>query len=493
MASTFANHATNWYVRSAGNTLNGCGFDSTITNAGTNYCDQDAPQVSSTTGTCTVASTTWTDAGATFTAAIIGNVLRCSASTGGTAIAQDYFLVVGFTNSTNIILDRSPCVTTNITAATYRIGGAAATIQQFASGGSGTGATPTLASPCIAGNTVNIRGAGSLDPSVFDYDLSSGYYQWPSGTNTATTNGGSIKWVGYNGRPYIKHSGMVAFTNGGSNSALYFVKNIKFVQTVGTWAIGDTHSLFDAATCSFYNCIFDANGFATQILDFGDSANRAGSCVCCEIRNSAGGTVATTGWGIRHSHGGGFIFGTWIHDQRQHGIQGVGVFGSHLFTVVANNLKYGYNDLENDGSKPIPLLFINCTFDANSLGAMNFASLGILNNNITNCLFTNHVTAATAALTFADPVATNTQKYRWIGYNNYYNNTANFNSISSTPTWGINKTVDAGLAGDLTLNPTYTNAAGTNYRPTANVLNKGLLWASSFTTTSYTLPMGAIV
>lgn len=493
MASTFANNACNWYVRTDGNALNGCGFDGTVAGAGTNYCDQAAPQVSSATGTCTVASTTWTDASATFTSLMKGNVLRISAATGGTATALDYFVITGFTDLHNIVLDRSPCATANITAATYCIGGAAATIQQFAVGGSGTGSTPTLASPCIPGNTVNIRGSGTQDPSAFDYDLSSGYYQWPKGNNTATTAGGSIKWVGYNGRPYIKHCGMVGFTNGAIFSGIMFIKNIKFVQTLGTWGIGDTHSLFDDRTNSFYNCIFDAGGFATQILDFGDSANRAGSCVCCEIRNPAGGTAATTGWGIKHFHGGGFVFGTWIHAQRQHGIVGVGVFGSHIFTLVNANLKYGYNDLNNDGSKPIPLLFLNCTFDANTSGAMNFATGAIINNIIANTVFSNHITAATSALTFTDAVTANAQNYRFIQYNDYFNNTLNFNAISTVPTWAINRTVDAGLSGDLTLDPQYVNAAGSNFTTGANLSAKGLLWCSNFTTTPATVRIGAII
>lgn len=494
MASTFANNATNWYVRTDGNALNGCGFDSTRSGAGTNYSDQAAPQWSSTTGTCAVASpTVFIDSSMTFTASIIGNVLRSSVATGGTAAALDYFVVVGYTNATTITLDRAMAVTTNITAMTYRVGGAAATIQQFAVGGSGTGATPTLASPCIPGNTVNIRGSGTQDPSVFDYDLSSGYYQWPKGNNTATLAGGSIKWVGYNGRPYIKHSGMVGFTNNASFSGIMFIKNIKFVQTVGTWGIGDLHSLFDDRTNSFYNCIFDAGGFATQILDFGDSANRAGSCVCCEIRNPAGGTAATTGWGIKHFHGGGFVFGTWIHAQRQHGIVGVGVFGSHIFTLVNANLKYGYNDLNNDGSKPIPLLFLNCTFDANVSGAMNFATGAIFNNIIANTVFSNHTTAATSALTFTDAVTVNAQNYRFIQYNDYFNNTLNFNAISSVPTWTLNRVVDAGLSGDLTLDPQYTNAAGGNFTTGTNLSAKGLLWCSNFTATPATVRIGVMI
>ncbi len=215
--------------------------------------------------------------------------------------------------------------------------------------------------------------------------------------------------------------------------------------------------------------------------------------MCGEVKNTGGGAAASTGWGVRHNHGGGFVFGSWIHDQRQHGVQGVGVFGSHLFTLINSNLKYGYNDLENDGSKPIPLLFMNCTFDANSLGACNFASYGIFNNIILNCIFSNHTTASTAALTFADALPVNSQKYRFIQYNDYYNNTANFNTISTVVTWGLNKKVDAGLSGDLTVNPQYVNSAGNDFTPGANLASKALLWCSSFTTTSYTAHIGAIL
>jgi len=476
-------------VRAGGALTNGGGFDSTVAGAGTNYADQDSPQLTLTDVATAGVSATITSVTGGFTSQMVGNVVAFSS---GTNFIVDRFVIVTYISSTSVTLDRN-CTTGVGASGNMKVGGAMASPANLTVGGSGTGANPTTPpSPLIPGNTVNIRGAGTQDPSTFDYDMSSGYYEFINGNNTATTSGGAIRFVGYNGRPYIKHCGLLSFGGSGGTQFgnVHQWKNIKFVQTVGSFGIGDTHNLCDAATNSFYNCIFDANGFATQILDFGNSANAAGACVCCEIRNSAGGAAATTGWGIRHNHGGGFVFGTWIHGQRQHGIQGVGVFGSHMFCLINANLKYGYNDLENDGSKPIPLFFMNCTFDGNSSGAMNFAALGIFNNTIQNCIFANHTTAATAALTFADSLATNTQKYRWIGYNDYFNNTANFNG--SPAVWGINKTVDAGLSGDLTLDPQYTNSAGNDYSTGSNLAGKGLLWCSNFTSTSYTMRMGGI-
>lgn len=483
MASGFANHACQWWVDSItpGNVLNGGGFDATVTNAGTNYADANSPIVTSIIGASNN-STTFTDGGNPFTNLMIGNVLRISAKSTGDAAALDYFMITAFGNSGSITLDRAPTSTTGLTGATYRIGGRHPNLQQYAAGGTGT-PQPTLASPAIPGNQINLRGNGSLDSATIDYDLSAGYWNFPSGTNTASLSGGSIKLVGYNGRPNIGHCGLIS-----DATNLWWIKHVKMTQTVGTFT---TQNLFNQGSTSFYDCIGDLGGFDSRGPGFcegphGGTNNVGASMSCCEIRNTGGG-AAGTGAGADHFHGGGFFFANWIHGIRGDGICATGVFGSHFFNLVQGNKRYGFNDLETDVAKPIQYFFMNNTFDANVSIGFNIAAVGMVNlAGVWNNIFSNHTTA----FAFADSLAVNTQRYRFMQYNDYYNNTTNFSG--SPAGWGLNKTVDAGLSGDLTLNPTYANSAGNDFTPTANVLNTGLAWCSNFTTTPYTLAMGAI-
>jgi len=106
MASTFANSTAIWKVRAGGSQSNGGGFDPLVTNAGTDYTDQDSPQTSGTTGTVTSGSTTFVDASAAFTSAMIGNVMQISAATGGSAAAVDYYVITAYTSATTVTLAR---------------------------------------------------------------------------------------------------------------------------------------------------------------------------------------------------------------------------------------------------------------------------------------------------------------------------------------------------------------------------------------------------
>lgn len=489
MASGFANHATQWWVDgpgATGNVLNGGGYDATVTNAGTNYADAASPIVTSTVGASNN-STTFTDAGNPFTNLMIGNVLRISAKSAGDTAALDYFMITAFTNSGSIVLDRAPTVTTGLTGATYRIGGRHPDLKQYAVGGSGT-SQPTLASPLIAGNQVNIRGNGSLDSATIDYDMSNGYWDFPNGNNTASLSGGSIKWVGYNGRPNVGYCGLLGGTDSGPNFGNnYYIRHMKFTITVNSFP---THCIFDSGSASFFDCILDPKANDALVLGFGTGTlggtnNVAASMVCNEVRNTGGGAAGTKA-GVTHFHGGGFLFGNWIHGQRGDGIVGVGVFGSHLFNLINANGRYGFNDLENDGSRPIPYLLMNNTFDANGSLNFNLATMAALND----LMFNNIVSNVATGFTFVDTLALNTQRYRFINFNDYWTVTTVFSG--SPAGWSLTPMADAGFTGNLSLNPTYTNSGSNDFTPTANVLNTAVAWVNTLTTTTYTLAMGAV-
>lgn len=482
MASTFANRDTNWYIRTDGNELNGGGFDPWVTGAGTNYADAASPIISSTTGTCTVGSTTWTDTGVTFTSAMVGNVMRISAKTGGSAIALDYFVITAFIDANNVTLDRTPCASANITAATYRVGGAFAHLKSLATNSASGTNNPVLSTPLIAGQYINVRGSGTEDPSSVDYDWSNDYWNFPSGAQYSLN--GAIHWVGYNGRPLVGHRGLLIFTG-----ADHCVEHMSFKQTNGTWL---NHPLWEEASTNFYNCIMDQNGYDSMMMWFGNSFNDSAACIGCELRNSGGG-AAGTGFGIKHKHGGGFIYGTWIHDLRGRGVWAVGCYGINQNCVIDHCGSDGFYNDETDSSAPIPIIFCSNTVDANGGHGLNFAANSMHNVAVFNNIISNHTGASKYGVNFADTYKLNTQKYRYLfGFNNYYGNTTNFNSISSTPTWALNPSQDAQLVGDLTLDPQYTNAAGDDWSPSGNNMKRVGILSFALPNTDYVVNIGAV-
>lgn len=475
MASTFANRDTNWVMRAGGSELNGGGFDSTVTNAGTNYCDQDAAQLSLTDITTAGASATIGSVTGGFTAAMIGNVLRLAS---GTNFTPDYYVVTAVASANAATLDRV-CSTGVGSAGVGRIGGAHAHIKSYATS-SGSGANnPLLATPLIGGNTINIRGGGTLDPGVSDYDFSTDYWNFPSGDNT----NGSLKITGYNGRPRISTRGLLIFSGD-----YIWVRNISFYQSDPTWT---THCTFDQNTVSYYNCIFDVAGNDAQVAQFGNGSNNSGSMLCCELRNTGGGALGGSNFGVKFNHGGGLLYGTWIHGLRSMGVLATGCYGALHNCLINGNLGDGYKDDETDGSAPIPMIVMNTTFNANGGHGMNFAADALNNMTIINNIISNHVGASKFGINFADTYKLNTQKYKYLfGFNDYFGNTTNFNTVSSVVTWTINPVSDGPLVGDLTLDPGYTNAGGNNFTPGANVAKVGL--AHYAMTTAYKINMGGV-
>lgn len=116
-----------WEVRPTnGSNTNGGGFVAGA--SGTDFSQQNAKNTVgnniSTTDLVTTGIATVTSATASFTSAIVGNIIFLS----GTGITTGWYQVVTFTNSTTVILDRSPGTGT---LGTMNIGGALQTLGQL--------------------------------------------------------------------------------------------------------------------------------------------------------------------------------------------------------------------------------------------------------------------------------------------------------------------------------------------------------------------------
>lgn len=480
MPST-TNRDCNWYIRAGGAELNGGGFDSTVTNAGTNYADQDAAQLSLTDMTTVGVSASVASVVGGFTAAMIGNVMRISAGTNFTA---DYYVITAYTDGNNVTLDRN-CATGAGTGGTCRVGGAFVHAKSLAtSSGSGTN-NPILATPLIGGHNINVRGAGTQDPSVSDFDWSGDYWNFPSGGGVTTTTG-NIKWIGYNGRPRISHRGLFAFTG-----KHHFVQNMKWYQSLGTWL---THWIFEEPSTSYYNCICDVGGFDAKIAQLGNSSQEGGSIIATEFRNTGGGAIGTSPYAIGLAHGGGLVFGCWIHDVRSlAAIKAVGCLGVVQSCLISNNKGDGYYDDETDGSAPIVITICSNTFYNNAGHGLNLVANAIADNAIFNNIISHHTGASKFAVNFVDTYKINIQKYKYFfNYNDYFGNTTNFNTVSSVVAWAINPTADGPLAGDLTLDPQYTSAGSNDFSPSGTNLKGVGIHSVSIASTAYKINIGAV-
>lgn len=174
---------TVWEVRTAGSDVAGGGFVSGA--SGTDYSQQDAKNTVgnniSTTDAVAIGTTTITSATASFTSAIVGNIVYFAGGTG--SITGVWRQVATFTNSTTIVLDAAIAASTGMT---MNIGGALASPGQ-------------ASASIVASNTVYVK-AGT-------YTITSATQSISGGCVKLNMAGNPIQFVGYstvrgdNGRP----------------------------------------------------------------------------------------------------------------------------------------------------------------------------------------------------------------------------------------------------------------------------------------------------
>jgi hypothetical protein len=229
-----------WWVRQSGNELNGGGFDSAISGAGTNYADADAAILSLTDfATSGAGSVNLTSATGGFTSAMVGNAVRIAS---GTNFQTGYYFITSYTSSTQVALDRTPTSGGAGSGGTGRVGGAWASLVSATRGGVGL-PTPLLATPVAPGHIVNIRGSG-------DYTYTGGYWEFALGD---TTNG-PVQFLGYNGRPRIDVGGR--FANQG------FYEHWSHLKFVLQGASGPSIGIISQSGYSQVDdCYFDQNGY----------------------------------------------------------------------------------------------------------------------------------------------------------------------------------------------------------------------------------------
>ena len=457
-----------WPAAAGGSDGNGGGFDSSIAGAGTNYANQSAPQIVFASGNSNLlsaanGSTTLTSAGTPFTSLMVGNAIQIVS---GTNFVRDLYWIVSYTNSSSVVVDRTVCSNAaGCTAGTGQLGGALATLRDFAApGGNGIPNLLTTTSLLVPGNIVNLRGSGNSDPAPgsIDYDFSQGYWMFPSGSSS----GGVITILGFNGRPEIGYCGLVFY-----GSSFVTVNNVKTVQTTGaylTYGLGNTG-------VSIINSILDQNGYdSTQW-----QAQTAATFINNEVRNS-GSPAAGNNYAIVAPAIGNIVIGNYIHDVRGGGVSFGGNTGGTLIgNIIANVRANDSVHVANTGVNYSTVIAAN-TIDN---GAGNGISLGALSDvqhtQIYNNIISNHSGSGKYGLSFPTGQAANDQQKPLVDFNDLYNNTGAYHNVTAG-------------AHDLALNPSY--AGSTNYAATnTGLFNLGSPGAfPGGLSTSY-VTMGAVI
>jgi hypothetical protein len=321
--------STIWEVRpTVGSDTNGGGF--TSGGAGTDYSQQNAKNSSgnnqSTTDGVANGTTTFTSATASFTAAIVGNLLYLA----GTGVTTGWYPVASFTNATTVVLSSSPGTGTGIT---MHVGGAFATF------------TPVVAA-YGTGDTAYIKATGTLTITAnigpLHYSISIvGYFsvRGDGGQATITTATSSISLIRFNNGP-------CAYS--------FFNLILSNTASVRAPALSADNSVY-AVNIAFVNCVIDG---CSTLTDIGNNDINADPLLLdsCEIKNC-------TGSGFSWAYNTAFnaqVLACYFHNNTGDGWHSTSQNGAHVFErcVFASNGGRGFNVGGSGGTNQMVLM--NC-------------------------------------------------------------------------------------------------------------------------------------
>ena len=326
-----------WEVRpTVGSDTNGGGFVAGA--SGTDYSQQNSPNSGGNNGSTTdVVATgvaTITSASASFTAAIVGNIIYLA----GSGITTGWYQVVTYTNGTTVILDRSPGTGVGVT---MNVGGALATVSQgYANAAFVT--TGTFTAPVYVKATGTYTVTSAFAPSNANESPIAiiGY------TTTRGDNGQFTWTTSTNSTPLVN-------VNGAANVVF---QNINFTTTAGTVSDCITNNNVNIYGIACINCAMA--GFRYGIngnynLEGAFTGLTLDSCLI------TGCTI-----GVNNS-GSTFILASLIYGNSGHGFY---CTAPHTFGIYLERSVFydngGSGAFIDNGSQYVAI--INCGFDANT-------------------------------------------------------------------------------------------------------------------------------
>lgn len=435
------------------NTVAGCATVASPTTGtfGVDYSQQDAAAASASAGTSN-ASTTFTDAGALFTNAMIGNALRLASGTNGTV---GYYFITAVGSSTSITLDRNSS-TAAMTNGVWKIGGAALTFKRLMDSANATG------DKVIAGNIIFMQGGGTDAPTSSDYADFTGFFTPVAGAAT-----GWVKLIGENGRPRFRGNGLVW------NSAEYiWIENLYISTTSnnaggsGLFSNGASHwviknNTFNTANQTTMNAMYVTSYcyVCGNYITSGTSSPTSSAASIGIKANSHSNTIVNNR--IEYMGGAGIsvVDGNTILENEIYGCLGDGIVTSSLSVITGN---ISDNVIDGNGGHGI------------SIGT----AASLVQHKITGNIISNQTGGSKYAINVgAGTAAANDMLKRMVDYNCLYNNTGNYNAISG----GENDTVGT--------DPQFVDRTTGNFTLGTNL--KALGWPRTFrggTGTSYKDP-----
>lgn len=358
-----------WELRTTGSNENGAGFDPTIAGAGNDYSQQDNPQLNKTDlATPGAGSTTLTSASGGFTAAMVGNVIYIRSGINFTVGA---YVVVSFTNSNTVTLDRTPTPSGAGSGGAGKLGGAGATIQHIQSRG-------------VAGNTYWFKYSTTAFTFAASHELEDGTLNsWTRYIGYVNTRGdGGAKGTTLKPRLLATANGVSIFRNSiiGSSTGRILIENLEFdggkldgrTETKGVDSpLGNSRIL----NCRVKNCqragiVLQSGGevFQTDISGCGQSTlfSEHGAIYC------SGGTP--------------FIRGCYIHDNTTNGIH---VSTGSVWVDHTLILRNGPN--RSGMYVGTGCLVTNCTIHGNGLHGIYFYGTGTQVCSVIDTLLTSNL------------------------------------------------------------------------------------------------------
>ena len=275
--------ASVWEVRPTnGSDTNGGGFVAGA--SGTDFSQQNAKNTVgnniSTTDVVATGVATITSATASFTSAIVGNIIHLS----GSGLTTGWYQVATFTNSTTVILDRSPGTGTG---GAMNIGGALQTLTQ-------------LNTNFAAGHVGWVKAESTITTTaVFTFNfLSNLVYSFIAGYTTTRGDNGQVTIQASSGSSF----NLVAFSNNGGQQTVSFSNFIADSNSLSGVSGFNTTS----GGVMFRNCISkNMVGPTGPPTGFSIDANgaRGSGCVDCTVTTSD----TVTGFACNNNNCGTFL------------------------------------------------------------------------------------------------------------------------------------------------------------------------------------------
>ncbi len=387
-------------------TVAGCATVASPTNGtcGIDYSQLTTADVNGLTDlTCTAASTTVTSASAPFTRAHVGNIIHLTALTGTGAIVG-WYEIVNYTDTSNVVLDRTPTNgVNNITAGTFYVGGAMSMNSTL---------DDELFEVFIGGNAVFIKSG--------TYTLG----ELLTVASTSSTGLAPVCMIGYNsvrGDNPASSDNWPTFATGINVLSLGQYFKTSYFKATGTGTT--TLAITTGAFAKFIKATNSSTTAARVALSVGTDA----TVIAVEV-------VSQNGFGVHNATTtNNKTSGVYAHDCNI-GVQSANARQTFFDLLIANCRTTGFS------STTSPIYLKNATIHGwnTPRGTGILMAATIVNNMFFNCLIDGWVTGVDQ---------TTTQQQSNDGdWNNYYNNTTDITRFSKS-------------ANDRALNPSYTDVA----------------------------------